>query len=532
MTFNLKTYKYIGKLVLKIGLPFILFSVLGLFMIPHFYALAREIVAFFLLTSIGFCITFLFTKSKISTIITDLLFFFLSLIAFIKLSFYAIFKVKISASALFVFFETNVNEASEFLSSYFNVSLLVVSISFIVVIAIYVLKLRPLKILNAKASLLQYIVVLGIAACSLFLLYTKGKEQSLIFNISKSYKEYKAAKADLKKDLAQPKSNAITDVISDNSPEIGVIIIGESTTRWHMELYGYVRKTNPLLTEIKDELSVFNNVISPSVMTIESLEKVLTMKTLDNPKPKSNFSVVQLANAANYTTHWISNQQPVGFTESIPTLIGQAANHKKFLATDDYVYTIYDEALLPELEHTLKTAKGKQLIFIHLIGAHRVYNKRYPDKFKVFKEPVENQFSDRASTFINDYDNAVLYNDFIVRSVIETVRKTQKDSFVMYFSDHGDDVFDTQNFVGHFGGNRASKPMFDIPFILWTSNKTNPFSKAQLNTPYLLDDFPHSFSELINTTFKGFKPEKSIFNTNFKPKKRQLTKTLDYDAWN
>ncbi|TYB73121.1 hypothetical protein ES676_10220 [Bizionia saleffrena] len=42
----------------------------------------------------------------------------------IKLIFYAAFEVKITASSLFVLFETNKNEALEFLSSYINGTLI------------------------------------------------------------------------------------------------------------------------------------------------------------------------------------------------------------------------------------------------------------------------------------------------------------------------------------------------------------------------------------------------------------------------
>jgi heptose-I-phosphate ethanolaminephosphotransferase len=530
MQFKIKEYQPYYTAGLKLVLPLILFVVLCLFLVPYWYSFIREAISFSILTFICFLVLLLVNKSKWNTIVGTIFFLVLTLVSVLKLSFYSIFSAKISSSSLFVLFETNFNEASEFLFSYLNTKVILVFVLHFILLVVYVFKIRFIAVGPNKLSILKKIVCIILIFVSFYTLKRKFNEQSLIFNISNSLTEYQAVKSDMKKDLAQSNSKAIKNIQSNNSTEIGVVIIGESTTRWHMGLYDYSRKTSPLLSEIKEELSVFTNVISPSVMTIKSLEKVLTMKTLENETIKDNFSIVQLANASGYSTHWISNQKPVGFTESVPTLIAQASNYKKFRATDSYVYTIYDEALLPELASTLKNAEGKHLIFIHLIGTHRTYNKRYPEKFNVFNENVENTFSTRASKFVNHYDNAVLYNDFIVRSVIEQVRATQKNSFVVYFSDHGDDVFDTQDFVGHYGG-KASKPMFDVPFVLWTSKKENSFTKSQLNQPYLLDDFPHSFSDLIQTRFDGFNPEKSIFNYAFKPKKRQLTKTINYDTW-
>ncbi len=45
----------------------------------------------------------------------------------------------------------------------------------------------------------------------------------------------------------------------DSIPQTIIVVIGESLTRNHMSLYGYPRNTNPLLSERKDNLYVYNN---------------------------------------------------------------------------------------------------------------------------------------------------------------------------------------------------------------------------------------------------------------------------------
>ncbi|WP_336145581.1 sulfatase-like hydrolase/transferase, partial [Klebsiella pneumoniae] len=52
-------------------------------------------------------------------------------------------------------------------------------------------------------------------------------------------------------------------------PATLVLVIGESTNRQRMSLYGYPRNTTPELDKLRDQLAVFNNVITPRPYTIE-----------------------------------------------------------------------------------------------------------------------------------------------------------------------------------------------------------------------------------------------------------------------
>src|SRR5690625_5738100 len=103
-----------------------------------------------------------------------------------------------------------------------------------------------------------------------------------------------------------------------------------------MQLYGYKKETNPLMMEIKEELFIFDSVISPHVHTILSLEKMLSLANYDQPKPTENASIIQLANQAGFTTYWISNQRPIGIHESVATNISRAADKKYFLTSEEY----------------------------------------------------------------------------------------------------------------------------------------------------------------------------------------------------
>lgn len=523
------------RLLLVMSFPWAFVLIVGWFIMPYTLAYLKEIIAFGFLTAIFTGSIVSFRNNRVRHILATTLLLILFLLAFIKLSFYMIYGVKISASALFVIFETNGNEASDFLANYFELNVIGLAGLLLVAffLAVFILKHSRLEKLQVAAPLkiLTVLVIVG----SAYGIFKKLKDENIILTSLYSYQDYNSAKAYAKETLAKKDTHNISNVQASNTQQTYVVIIGESTSKWHMQLYGYARETNPLLSEIKEELVVFDSVITPNVHTIIALDKILTLSDFKEPNKKINASIVQLANKAGFDTFWISNQKPVGLHESVATIIGSAAKHKSFISTEEAKYDIYDEALFPYLEKALNATSKKKIIFLHLIGTHSRYNRRYPSTFNVFKDETATAYKhEKSKKLINEYDNAVLYNDFIVREVIEAVRKRNENSYVVYFSDHGDEVYDTMDFVGH-NEYRGTRPMFEIPFIAWFSDKyktANPsvFTIENLRSrPYNLEDFIHSFSEISTISFDSFNAEKSIFNVDFKRKKRIIKKGEDYD---
>jgi len=527
--------KSIFRLALILSFPLLVITVLGWFVMPHIIGYLREVIAFACLTIVFIGFILQFKSNKLRKIVLMTLWFLLLVLAFVKVSFYFNYGVKLSASALFVIFETNGSEASDFLSNYFDYKVysLVALFVALFLISLSILKVEKDKNLffSRKIRLLSVIILLFAG----FIIHKKFINENLVLTGIHSYKEYLTAKANLKETLAIQDPKYISNVTAKDEQQTYVVVIGESTSNWHMQLYGYNRETNPLLSEIKDELLVFENVITPNVHTILALDKILTFSDFIKPNTKNNASIVQLANKAGFETFWISNQRPVGLHESIPTIIGNAAKHKKFISTDNYNYDIYDESLLPYIETALQNSAKKKIIFIHLMGTHATYSKRYPSAFNFFEGETNTSFKhSKSRKSINEYDNAIRYNDFVIREVIEKVRSLNDISYVVYFSDHGDEVFDTFDFLGH-NEYHGSRPMYEIPFIVWLSDK---YKKNNINLAtienlikrqYILEDFIHSFSEISAITFDKFNPEKSIFNQNFKKKKRIVKKGEDYD---
>ncbi|MBL4703757.1 MAG: phosphoethanolamine transferase [Flavobacteriales bacterium] len=301
--------------------------------------------------------------------------------------------------------------------------------------------------------------------------------------------------------------------------EVHVIVIGQSTSRHHMGLYNYWRNTNPLLAKNKN-LITFSQVSSPHAHTVPSLTKALSFKSGSTPDlGLADGTLIDLLNAAGYETYWLSNQAISGDFETPISIIADHANHKIY-TNSSRGSEAYDEVLLSPFQKILNHPQRK-VIFVHLMGSHMSYSDRYPKTYQHFSGVKENHFwnQDQISC-VNDYDNSVLYNDYIIAQLIQLLEQSNPNtsSSLIYFSDHGDEVYDIRDFHGHSDVNQ-SKYMTDIPFILWTNDSFNQhhsqvvnFAKTNSNVPYSLENFIHSASDLYGFNLPKIDLQKSLFS--------------------
>lgn len=446
-------------------------------------------------------------------IINSLIF---SLFSFIDIAHYTIFNYQITGSTIYILFETNLDESKEFLKTYLNYKIILIglfySISSIVGI-LYSLKRNNFKEnLNKISPLIRCTIITCSITC--LLLIIQNRNYAIHYTFPKSIMKFIIEKYKLSKTKILKEGN-FEEVChtKNNEKETYVIIIGESTTRTHMGIYDYYRDTTPLLQNISNELLIFDNVRAPHVHTIASLEKTLTLGDYNIPSKKFNSTIVQLFNAANFNTYLISNQRPIGTFDTTTTLITKTSN-KKIFTNLSRSTNIHDEVVLDPLHKVLNEKTDKKFILIHLMGTHTHYSNRFPSEYNIFKDKPLTKFNHiHAYNTINDYDNAILYNDYIIHSIIKKVKSTNSKSYVLYFSDHGDEVFDTKNNAGHSEKN-TTPSMYNIPFILWRSDiyikdKKIVFKK---NRKYNNEHLIHTIADLSEINFSKFEKEKSIIN--------------------
>lgn len=437
--------------------------------------------------------------------------------------YYYLFKANISASSIFILLETNLAEAREFLEFYFNPFLVVVVIVFLVHLFLF-FKVLPVFQLKTNSKNQSFIYLLGIII-PLFLMIFRGYQKFNFIYLSvdavfeyvleqKKMQEFKIDRpiADIEGFSVERKTDTATYVF----------VIGESTTRRRMSVYGYSRQTTPFLDSLKPDLWKYNDVISSHAYTIGALRNALVTNGL---KTKEDFSIIQMMNQAGFKTFWISNQRPIGQYESLTTKIAMSSDVfiTKNTAFDGSI-TPYDELLLPEFEKALKDPAPKKFIVLHPLGTHLLYKDRYPEGFDVFKGESDINFKyEKSIQRSNAYDNAVLYHDFFIKQVFAQIKDIQHPSYLFYFSDHGDEIYQSIDFSGHAEEN-PTKSMYEIPFFFWMNDafKTN-FKKEYLpENPYQLQNFIHTLSELNAIKFKDFDSTKSIFYKQDKSLKRKL----------
>ncbi|MEE4460895.1 sulfatase-like hydrolase/transferase, partial [Azotobacter chroococcum] len=185
----------------------------------------------------------------------------------------------------------------------------------------------------------------------------------------------------------------------------------------------------------------------------------------------------------------------------------------------------YDGSVLEPFARVLADDAPRKFVVVHLLGTHMRYQYRYPEEFERFtdRSGVPDSVTDDQLPTYNSYDNAVLYNDHVVSSMIERFRATDPNGFLLYLADHGEAVFDAPDpqVLGRNEGAPTS-PMYTVPFILWNSPKwqaQQPRDFASvLNRPYSSSHFIHTWADLAGLRFDAFDPSKSLVSAEFKPR--------------
>tara|TARA_B110000971_G_scaffold176993_1_gene182596 strand:+ start:1063 stop:2691 length:1629 start_codon:yes stop_codon:yes gene_type:complete len=451
--------------------------------------------------------------------------------------YYYFFETYLSASSLFVLFDSNSSEAAEFLDFYVDYRVIIFSVLMLFVIITSTLRIKSLlRDFNNTLTRTKILTSTYILLVLAFLKFSGLIVYNLAYLILKSSIEYNAESSKLGA-YKTNKTGNFNNVSRPNSQEdeVYVIVLGESTSRSHFGLYDYPRPTTPKLNSLKDELIIYNDVISPHAHSIASITKVFTLGNYEHSDKIGDGSIIQLANKANFETVWLSNQRPIGIYESLVTKIALSSNKSKFLTTTYGAHSkVKDAELLPELERVLSDdSSSKKFIIIHLMGTHASYVNRYPDTFNKFKDtPLSNYKSDETSRIINHYDNAVLYTDFVVSEIIQKVKALNTKSFVLYMSDHGEELFKDRNMAGH-NEDVSTQDMYDVPFLLWQSDdyKEQKQLKIDVDRSYMLDDLFHSVADLLEISAKEVEEERSIFNAAFKDRKRFILESSEYDTY-
>ena len=103
---------------------------------------------------------------------------------------------------------------------------------------------------------------------------------------------------------------------------------------------------------------------------------------------------------------------------------------------------------------------------------------------------------------------------------------------MLYFSDHGQEVYDDIEFFGQSVDEMVTKNMYEIPMFLWQSEEHRKLKmiKKEISSRYMTDDLFHSIADLCFVASDEVDISRSIFNDAFKERKRIIKDSIDFDS--
>lgn len=254
---------------------------------------------------------------------------------------------------------------------------------------------------------------------------------------------------------------------ADNEAETLVLVIGETSRADNWQLYGYSRKTNPLLTQTKG-LTVFTDYMSQSNTTHKSVPILLSLAEADNYDILYHTKgIMQAFREAGYHTVYLSNQQR---NHSFIDFLGEQADDCLFLR-DSHPDNAYDTDLLVPLAQKLARQKGRRtFVVLHTYGSHFSYADRYPDFMRKFQsDQYDGAKRQYRPQLINAYDNSICQTDLLLRRIIEQLTAHGGSAAMVYTSDHGEDIFDDARHLFLHASPFPSFWQLHVPLIVWTS---------------------------------------------------------------
>lgn len=388
------------------------------------------------------------------------------------------FQSLLDVDYLMLIINTNVNEATEFLTSVLRISIVLgVGGVLLFFLLLWILSRRHHIGINSKWSIPVLILLVALASVNLMTLNVWRDGPIL----QVPYLFYSLRKYQIPNNLKLNNTNpSVTYLDKEKLPANVVLIIGESFSRSHSSLYGYDKPTNPKLGELRENsmLFAFDSVESPAVRTSESISFMMGLCTRNDltngTKRWYEFTtVIELMNVSGYDTYWYSNQDSLGVYNVTARVFAQSCDYVDFIREGTHLSNgrILDKELVDLSSQTVNHLDSSlHFVVYHLMGSHFDYKMRYPNEFEHFSEKDYLDRLENQRQVLAEYDNSILYNDYVVEQIINLFK--DKDAVVIYVPDHAQDMFESApDFFMHAKQNDPVSCFWGarIPFIVYVS---------------------------------------------------------------
>ncbi|MBQ3744964.1 MAG: sulfatase-like hydrolase/transferase [Prevotella sp.] len=252
--------------------------------------------------------------------------------------------------------------------------------------------------------------------------------------------------------------------ITDHEKAVVVLVIGESARKANFQLYGYQRDTNPLLSR-QEGLKVYQATACATYTTAGTKAILEPKDSGDLYELLPNYAFRTGVDVSWRTSNW--GEPPIHIDEYLTDT--DLSDLYQGRSND------YDDILYYGLRERIESSKkDKVLIILHTSTSHGPkYADKYPKQFEVYKPVAKNieEGEKNIGMLINAYDNTIRYTDFLLNSLINTLRE-MKDwhSAMIFISDHGESLGENKMFMHGLPMKLAPKVQYEIPFLVWTSD--------------------------------------------------------------
>jgi lipid A ethanolaminephosphotransferase len=251
---------------------------------------------------------------------------------------------------------------------------------------------------------------------------------------------------------------------------IVVFVVGETARRANFEIYGYGKKTNPILSTL--------DIIKIPNTTSCGTNTNVSVPCMFSPDPRTKFVdgtkeyLTQTLARASVQTYWIENN------------FGGCYGVCKDLKTVKRFSGAPDGNSLPELKEMLNQAQQGSFIVFHQNGSHGpLYKDRITKDFEKFQPActITEVSKCTKEELVNSYDNTILYTDWFLSQIIKEIDKTNKNIIFLYVSDHGESLGEYGLFLHGFPYNLAPKEQKEVPFVIYMSKKYQSQNQGHKN---------------------------------------------------
>ena len=499
-------------------------------------------------------------------------------ISIIDLFCYCKLKMPITATLLNTFLQTDASEATEALASYTTIDETTYPAIILLILIIFAtataLNKRARDFVNDITRKAEAVIgVFTTMALAVALYFAAGNEVYLFHKLilGKSEKEiYETMQREPNVRLYTPahrfvnalteyrqEKNTIASLLSTiekstveecafTSPEI-VFIIGESYSRLHSQLYGYDKPTTPYQAQLAKENNfvVYDNFIAQWNLTYDVFKNLLSTHCANDSGEWHQYPLfTTLFKNAGYNVTFISNQFITSsdtysdFQENL-LLNDTRMSKAQFDSRNDKRFN-YDGEMLNEYKGFGDSKKKGNLTIIHLMGQHIAFGERYPKEWEHFTAAMYPHLPEDEANIVAQYDNATLYNDYVLSRIIEEFK--EEEAIIIHMSDHGERSGIRGNGYGRDFtlSSESIEEQYEVPFWIFMTKeyvKKHPAIAEEIadsrSKPLCTDNIAHLMLSLAGIKTPYYNARYNPLSADFDSTQHRLIwERFDYDKKN